>query len=108
VASEIEAVLRHLFDGGRLSQSPSEADESTLRRWWSEFSHKLPQWAGTLESKAYQVFGRRPSFMGRSHTLNRLEKALSRLPALPSRWTVMVKTLYWLKTAHPLCLPRPP
>jgi len=108
VASEIEGVLRHLFGGGKLSEAPSGADESTLRRWWSEFSHKLPQWAGALESRAYQVFGPRPSLMRHSHTLKRLEEALSRLPALPSRWPMMVKALYWLKTAHPLCLPRPP
>jgi len=108
VALEIEAVLRHLFDGGRLSESPSEADESTLRRWWSEFSHKLPQWAGALESKIFELSSQVPGFLRHFHALKRLEEALSRLPALPCRWTVMVKSLYWLKTAHPLCLPRPP
>ena len=108
VASEIEGVLRHLFHGGRLSESPSEADERTLRRWWSEFSHKLPQWAGALESRIFELSRQVPSFIRHSHPLKRLEKALSWLPALPSRWTVMVKTLWWLKTSHPLCLPWPP
>jgi len=100
--------VRHLFDGGRLAESPSGADERTLRRWWSEFSHQLPQWAGLLESRAYQLFDKTPKFIHHSHPLKRLEEILSHLPALPSRWTVMVKTLWWLKTSHPLCLPWPP
>jgi len=108
VAREIEGVLRHLFGGGKLSESPSVADESTLRRWWSEFSNKLPQWAGSLESRVFKLSRRVPNFIRYSHPLKRLEEALSRMPALPFQWTVMVKTLWWLKTSHPLCLPWPP
>ena len=108
VAEEIEGVLRHLLDGGNPSKSFSEADVRTQRRWWSEFSSKMQQWAGLLESKAYELLNRAPGLLRRTHPLERLEETLSRLPALPSWWTVMVKALYWLKTAHPLCLPWPP
>ena len=56
VAEEIEGVLCHLLDGGNPSKSFSEADVRTQRRWWSEFSSKMQQWAGLLESKAYELF----------------------------------------------------
>jgi len=107
-ALEIEAVLRHLFDGGKLSESPSGAGERTLRRWYSEFSHKLPEWAGALGSRAFELSHRVSVLMSQSHVLARLEEAISCFPALPSRWAVMVKALYWLKTSHPLCLLWPP
>ncbi len=103
MASEIEAVLHHVFDGGKLSESPSGADESTLRRWLKEFSRKMPEWAGSVEARAFELYNRALSFIHLpSHPLRRLERILSELPALPSRWTVMVKTLWWLKTSHPL------
>jgi len=108
VAGEIEGVLRHLFGGGKLSEAPSGADEGTLRRWWEEFRHKLPQWAGALESHVFELSRQLPGLIRHSHPLMRLEEALSRLPPLPSRWTVMTRTLYWLLSSHPLCLPRPP
>jgi len=103
IASEIEGVLRHLFDGGKLSESPSGADESTLRRWRNEFSRKMQEWAGLLESMVFKLSRGPPDFIRLvSHPLKRLEAALSRLPVLPSQWAVMVKTLWWLKTSHPL------
>jgi hypothetical protein len=109
VVEEIEGVLWHWCDGGKLSWAPSAAEESTLRRWWNEFSRKMPQWAGLLELKAFKLFHRAPGFIKLlSHPLKRLEEALSHLPVLPSRWTVLVKTLYWLKISHPLCLSWPP
>ena len=109
IAPEIEKVLRHLFDGGKLYEvSFSEADDRTVRRWWSEFSQKLPQWAGSLEARIFSLSGRIPNFIRNSHPLKRLEEALSRLPPLPAWWTVMVKTLWWLENSHPLCLPGPP
>jgi hypothetical protein len=108
VALEIEGVLRHLLNGGELSKSSSEADVRTQRRWWNEFSSKMHQWAGLLESKAGELLNRAPGLLRYSHLLKRLEETLFQLPALPSWWTVMVKTLWWLKTSHPLCLPRPP
>jgi hypothetical protein len=102
-AAEIEGVLRHFFGGGRLSELHSEADESTLRRWWKEFSQKLPQWAGSLEAQVFKLFNRTPSFIEMSSLpLTRLQKVLSQLPALPSSWTVIVKTLWWLNPTHPL------
>jgi len=102
-AAEIEGVLRHFFGGGRLSELHSEADESTLRRWWKEFSQKLPQWAGSLEAQVFKLFNRTPSFIEMSSLpLTRLQKVLSQLPALPSSWTVIVKTLWWLNPSHPL------
>jgi Domain of unknown function (DUF6431) len=100
-ASEIEAVLRHLFSGGKLIKSPSGADESTLRRWWKEFSSKLEGWAGLLEVMS-QLSAQTSGIFCYLHPLRRLEEVLSRLPALPSHWTVMVKTLWWLSTSHPL------
>jgi len=103
VVREIEGVLRHLSEGGKLSRAPSEAEESTLRRWRNEFSYKMQEWAGSLEAKVFKLSGRVPSFIKiSSHPLRRLEKALSRLPALPSRWAVMVKTLWWLNPSYPL------
>ncbi len=103
IASEIEGVLRHLFDGGKLSESPSGADESTLRRWRNEFGSKMREWAGALESRVFKLTRGPPDFIKLlSHPLKRLEAALFRLPALPSQWTVMAKTLWWLKTSHPL------
>jgi len=108
VVREIEGVLRHWCDGGKLSQAPSAAEESTLRRWQKEYGSKLQEWAGLLESRVYKLFRRAPSIIKLSaHPLKRLEKALSRLPPLPSRWAALVKTLYWLLTSHPLCLSWP-
>ena len=109
VAAEIEGVVRHCLDGGKLSELPfSEASESTVRRWLKEFSQKLPQWAGALEARMFSLSGQIPGFIRDSHPLKRLEEALSRLPPLPAWWTAMVKTLWWLENPHPLCLPRPP
>ncbi len=102
VVAEIEGVLRHLLDGGKLSEAPSAADESTLRRWWHEFGHKLEEWAGRLEARVFQVLRQIPGLLCDTNPLKRLETALSRLPALPSEWPTMVKTLWWLKKSHPL------
>jgi len=100
VAQEIEGVLRHLYNGSKLSEAPSAAEESTLRRWRNEFSRKMQEWAGLLESMVFKLSHRAPSFIKLlSHPLRRLEKALSRLPALPFQWTVLIKTLWWLN--HP-------
>lgn len=109
VAPEIEKVVRHCLEGSKLSElSFSEASESTVRRWLKEFRQKLPQWAGALETRIFGLSQQIPGFIRDSHPLKRLEEALSRLPPLPAWWTVMVKTLWWLKTSHPLCLPWPP
>jgi transposase-like protein len=105
-AADIEEVLRHLFGGGKLGDSSSRADDRTLRRWWKEFSQKLPQWAGLLEAQVFKLFNRTPSFIETSSLpLTKLQKVLSQLPTLPSRWTVLVKSLWWLNPTHPLCLP---
>lgn len=105
---EIEGVLNHWYGGGKLSQAPSAAEESTLWRWRKEYDTKLQEWAGLLESGVYELFRRSPSFIKLSvHPLKRLEKALSWLPSLPCRWAVLVKTLYWLLLSHPLCLSWP-
>jgi len=108
VAGEIERVVRHLFDGGRVLGAPSEADERTIRRWWREFSYEMGQWAGALESLAYRMFSHSPSLIRHCDPLHRLEEVLSRLPSLPSRCAVMVRALWWLERAHQLRLPRPP
>lgn len=109
VAAEIEKVVCHFLDGGKLSElSFSEASESTVRRWLKEFSQKLPQWAGSLEARIFGLSRQIPRFIRDSHPLKRLEEALSQLPALPPWWTVMVKTLWWLEKSHQLCLARPP
>ena len=103
VVEEIEGVLRHLYGGGKISEAPSAAEESTLRLWWNEYSHNMKEWAGLLESKVFKLFNRAAGFITpSSHSLKRLEEALSRLPSLPSLWTVMVKTLWWLKSSYPL------
>jgi hypothetical protein len=105
IAREIEGVLRHLFNGGSLIKSPSAADESTLRRWWKEFSCKMLEWAGRLEASILQLTRQIPIFLHNSHPLQRLEEILSKLPPLPAWWAVMIKTLWWLENTHPLCLP---
>ncbi len=103
VASEIEGVLRHIFEGGRISKAPSGADESTFRRWVTEFSRNLPQWAGLVETRTFGLLSHALSLIPLlSHPLGRLEKILSGLPALPSDWPVLVQTLWWLKKSHPL------
>lgn len=102
IVLEIEGVLRHIFEGGKLSRAPSGADESTLRRWWHEFSHKLQEWAGLLEAMVFERSQQISGFLHKSHPLKRLEAALFRLPALPSPWATMVKALWWLKKSHPL------
>ena len=105
MVKEIEGVVRHLCDGGKLSESPSAAEESTLRRWWKEYRVKLQEWTGLLEDTANKLFHQAPNIIKLlSHPVKRLEAALSRLPFLPSRWTVMVKTLWWLNPSHPLYL----
>ena len=101
-------VVRHVFDGGKISKAPCGADERTLRRWGREFSRSLPQWAGSLESLVFKLSRRVPGLVRYAHPLKRLEEALSWLPPLPYRWTTMVKTLWWLLPSHPLCLPCPP
>jgi len=68
---EIEGVMRHLCDGGKLSQAPSAAEESTLRRWWKEYSAKMQEWAGYWSP-------------GHTSHLARLP-ALSSFPSIPSR-----------------------
>jgi hypothetical protein len=99
----------HLLAGGKVSDAPSAADASTIRRWLKEFSEKLVQWAGSLEDMVFQRSGQAPSLVRLiSNPLKRLEEALSRLPLLPSRWAVMVKALWWLENSYPLSLPRPP
>ena len=52
--------MRHLCDGGQLSQAPSAAEESTLRRWWKEYRAKMQEWAGLLESRTYEPSCRVP------------------------------------------------
>ena len=108
VVGEVEGVLRHVFDGGKLLRSPCGADERTLRRWRREFSQGLVQWSGALESLILGLTRRVPGLVRYAHPLKRLEEALSWLPPLPYRWTTMVKTLWWLLPSHPLCLPCPP
>jgi hypothetical protein len=102
-AAEIERVLGYLFGGGVLSESPSLAGESTLYRWRREFRGKMQQWAGLLEAQVFKLFNLTPILIEMSSLpLTRLQKALSQLPTLPSRWTVIVKTLWWLNPSHPL------
>jgi hypothetical protein len=110
VAAEIERVVRHCLDGGKLSElSFSDASESTVRRWLKEFGPKLAQWAGVLEARISRLSGQIPSFIQNPHPFKRLEEVLSRLPPiLPAWWTVMVKTVWWLGNTHPLCVHSPP
>ena len=100
---EIEGALRHLYEGGQLAKAPTSAEESTLRRWRREFSYKLQQWAGSLESRIYDLCGQTPNPL-LSHPFKRLERILSELSALPSRWAVITKTIWWFNSSHPLCL----
>jgi hypothetical protein len=104
-ASEIEAVLRHLAAGGSFSQAPGEADESTLRRWWKVFGGKIRDWSGQLEAILLRL--KQPIASLTRLALNpfdRLQSVLSAYPELPSQWTLLVKTLYWLQKSHPHCL----
>jgi hypothetical protein len=96
VAAEIERVLRHASAGGKLSQAPSAADERTLRRWWKEFRPKLEEWAGRLKALLFRLTQQIPSLLHNSSPFQSLEESLSRLPPLPLKWTVLVKTLWWM------------
>jgi hypothetical protein len=100
VAAEIESALRYLYEGSKLARVPLGVNEGTLRRWRKEFSDKMREWYGLLEGLL--LHNQTPSLDNCDHPLKRLEEALSHLPTLPSRWTVMVKTLWWLKTSYPL------
>ncbi len=102
---EIETALQHLEAGGTLAQSPGEADESTLRRWLKEFRGKIRDWAGQLESILFHL---KQGIAGvirlPLNPLQRLQSILAEYPVLPSPWTLLVKTLYWLQKSHPHCL----
>jgi transposase-like protein len=103
VASEIERTLFHCCDGGKVSESPSGASESSIWRWRKEFGEQMVGWAGILEAKLIRLGKFEAGIMQcLSHPLNRLEKVLSFFPALPGRWTIITKTLWWLKNTHPL------
>jgi hypothetical protein len=79
------------------------AEESTLRRWRKEFGYQMQQWAGALESKVFALSGRVPRILEVfTHPFKRLEKVLSQLPPLPSQWTILIKTLWWLQPSYPL------
>ncbi|MBE0430123.1 MAG: hypothetical protein IBX61_09695 [Thermoleophilia bacterium] len=100
--------MHDFVNGDKPIASSSKADIRTQRRWWNEFGSKMQQWVGLLESRAYEVLDQVPSLFRQSNPLKRLEETLSHLPALPSWWSVLIKTLWWLKTSHPFCLARPP
>jgi hypothetical protein len=86
-----------------LSQATSQASESTMWRWCKEFGRKMMEWAGLLEAMVFMLCRYIPNILGlSSHPLKSLEQALSCLPALPVQWTVITKTLWWLKNSHPL------
>jgi transposase-like protein len=103
VVSEIEQVLCHVLGGGKISEAPSGASESTLSRWCKEFGEKMVGWAGILEAKFIRLGKPIPSIIQcLSHPFKRLEADLSLLPALPGQWTVITKVLWWLKNSHPL------
>jgi hypothetical protein len=102
VVAEIEGALRHIFQGGELSKAPSGASESTLQRWCDEYKPKLQEWVGRLEDLSNQMC-HIPSLVRMiSDPLVRLEAVLSQLPLLPSRWPIMIKTLWWVAKSHPL------
>ena len=90
------------MDGGTYDQSPSLAEVSTIKIWWKEFNHKLPQWAALLEALIYTFSQQATNLLNHFDFLKRLEEALAKLPSLPARWPVMVKTFWWLSTTYPL------
>jgi len=95
-------------DGGQLSQAPSAAEESTLRRWWKEYSAKMQEWAGLLESGHTSHLAEFPALSSFStHPLKRLETILSRFCLYLPRWAVMVKGTILAEYIHPLCLGSP-
>lgn len=94
-----------MYDGGNLSLSPSGAEESTLRRWYREFNHKMKGWSGLLYGKVMEFRNQLLGLIQLSgHPLERLKQILSMLPELPLRWTVLVKVLWWINPSHPLSL----
>lgn len=103
VAAEIEVALQHMLAGKELSRAPCGASESTLRRWRDEFIEKLREWTGQLEGRLFQLGRRVPGFISlKVSPLERLEAILSRLSPLPASWPLLVRTLWWLSTSHPL------
>jgi len=72
-------------------------------RWCKEFGDKMVGWAGLLEAEFIRLGKPIAGLMqSLSHPLKRLEQILACLPALPLQWTVITKTLWWLKNSHPL------
>lgn len=98
-------MLHHLFKGGHLSDAPCGADESTLQRWWQEFSLKIRDWAGRLEAGLFRLFQRLESLTRLPvNPWQRLQQVVEAFAPLPSHWTLLVKALYWLQKSHPHCL----
>jgi hypothetical protein len=73
-----------------------------LRRWRDAYQPQIQEWSGRLEELILDQ-RRIPGLIGLSFDpLARLAEVLSRLPLLPGKWPVMVKTLWWLSKSHPL------
>jgi hypothetical protein len=104
-ADEIESALQYLADGGSLSRTPGEADESTLRIWLKEFRGKMRDWTGQLESILLRLKQRIASVIRLPlNPFHRLQSILAEYPILPSHWTLLVKALHWLQKSYPHCL----
>lgn len=70
-----------------------------------EFRGKMQDWAGELESILLRLKQHVASFTRLPlNPLHHLQSILAEYPVLPSHWTLLVKTLYWLQKSPPHCL----
>ena len=103
-SSEIDTAVFDM-EAGSMRQGSSEAEESTLRRWQSEFTHKARGWASKLEVLVRRLKGQSfPLTIIQDKPMSRLVEVLLVLAELPSDWTTLTKAFYWEQISHPLCL----
>lgn len=103
-AEEVQEALQSQEDGTPICQLQTSADESTLRRWRSEFRTVLTILSGTMESIAATMRQSVEPLLRMADTpLARLREALLALETLPAGWSYLARAYFWCHT-HPVCL----
>jgi hypothetical protein len=103
-AEEVQEALQAQADGTPTCQLETSADESTLRRWRSEFRAVLTTLSGTMESIAATLRGTALPLLRLAGTpLARLREAVLALEKLPAGWTYLARAYFWHHT-HLVCL----
>jgi hypothetical protein len=95
--TEIEGALRHLADGGQLSQTPSGAEESTLRAGGKSWALNCRTGPEHWKPGPWLFRAKLPICWQGSLILSKIGKSLSNC-AFASRWAVITRTLWWLRS----------